>query len=371
VATPCSGGDFFGRDRRRNDRPPLFILFGGTFGPPILVTALITAVLVVSPVVYTLVMVGKIAQEAACVAARRNEIFQSLLESSAVMQKTDRVAALLDDMLMRLHRLWPDNHFSIIWGSSRPKMVRFFSSHGISKEENRILIHNNHRLLESGQAEVVVQLKRVCGNEGRHWQFLPLHGRKGLVIGTLAVKGQCLSRADEEIISLFLEQSAAAIENRLLTIELEKLANIDSLTGVYNRNYFNKELECQIELKEGNQGIDFSLLVVDINGLKGLNDNLGHLAGDRLISATADLLLSNCREEDCVARIGGDEFAVICPGTRLDQAQYLQERISRSSQAQILNFDDHEDEDFRRVPIQLSIGAAPLCQPSCPVGDFA
>ncbi|ERS87398.1 MULTISPECIES: GGDEF domain-containing protein [Marinobacter] len=338
--------------------PPLFMLFGGTLGPSILATALITAVLVASPVVYILVMVGKIAQEATRVAARRNEIFQSLLESSAVMQKNDRVSALLDDMLVRLHQLWPDNHFSIVWGSGRSTMVRFFSSHGISKEEKRILIHNNHRLLESGQAEVVVQLKRVCGNEGRHWQFLPLHGRKGLVIGTLAVKGLCLSRADEEIISLFLDQSAAAIQNRLLTIELEKLANIDSLTGVYNHNYFNKELERQIELKEGNQGIDFSLLVVDVNGLKGLNDNLGHLAGNRLISAVADLLLSSCREEDCVARIGGDEFAVICPGTRLDQTQCLLERISRCSQAQILDFDDHEDEDFRRVPIQFSIGVA-------------
>jgi hypothetical protein len=92
-------------------------------------------------------MVGKIAQDATRVAARRNEIFQSLLESSAVMQKNDRVSALLDDMLVRLHQLWPDNHFSIVWGSGRSTMVRFFSSHGISKEEKRILIHNNHRLL--------------------------------------------------------------------------------------------------------------------------------------------------------------------------------------------------------------------------------
>lgn len=344
--------------------PPLFVLLGGSLGLPIVLTALVTAAIVSPPLVYTMAMIEKIAayhkdlaEEAMRETERRNEIFQSLLESSVAMQQSGQLVALLDGMLMRLHRLLPDNRFGIIVDSSRPKMVRYFTSHGISDSENRLLIQNNHLLLEPAQQSVIERLSSLDATH-HHWQFLPMHGRNGQVIGKLIVKGEKLHRSDEEVLTIFLEQLTAATENKLLTIELEKLANTDNLTGVYNRNYFNHELERQFELKNGKPGIDFSLLVIDINGLKGLNDSLGHVAGDRLITATADLLLSSCREEDTVARIGGDEFVVICPGTARDQARQLQERILRRSHAQTVKIEGKEKGRFETVPLQMSIGIA-------------
>lgn len=344
--------------------PPVFSVLGGAMGWPIFLTALITTAIVVPPLVYSMAMIERVAQQhkqeavlARQDAERRNEIFQSLLESSVAMQKSGQLVALLDGMLMRLHRLLPHNQFGIIVDSSRPQMVRYFSARDITERESRILIENNHRLLDKEQRSVIRKLNLLDGNHDVEWSFMPMHGRNGQVIGKLIVKGKPLSLIDTEVLTIFMEQLTAATENKLLTIELEKLANTDNLTGVYNRNFFNHELARQQELKESNPRLDFSVLVIDINGLKMVNDTLGHVAGDRLITATADLLLTSCRDEDCVARIGGDEFVIICPGTNRDQAQRLYERLHKRSRMQNLEFHT-DDPNLKRFPLRISIGVA-------------
>ncbi len=96
----------------------------------------------------------------------------------------------------------------------------------------------------------------------------------------------------------------------------------DNLTGLYNRAFFDAELE------RFDQGRMFPLSVVmaDINGLKEVNDTLGHQAGDTLIQLAARIILRTFRAEDIVARIGGDEFAVLLPGTAKDVAEEAVER---------------------------------------------
>lgn len=104
---------------------------------------------------------------------------------------------------------------------------------------------------------------------------------------------------------------------------LRYLSNHDPMTGLYNRLYFNEELA---KLDYGRQ-IPSSIIVADLNGLKQVNDTLGHEAGDRLILAAAEIIRSGVRTDDVAARIGGDEFAVILPLTRADEAETVLERI--------------------------------------------
>ena len=105
--------------------------------------------------------------------------------------------------------------------------------------------------------------------------------------------------------------------------ELVHTSTHDSLTGLYNRAYFDSELE---RLSRG-RTMPISVVVADIDELKRCNDTIGHAAGDALIRATARILLESFRSEDIVARIGGDEFAVLLPGVDTEQVQLALERV--------------------------------------------
>ena len=107
--------------------------------------------------------------------------------------------------------------------------------------------------------------------------------------------------------------------------ELLRVSTHDALTGLYNRAYFEAELE---RLRRGRR-FPVSFINTDINGLKQTNDQHGHADGDLLIKKAADLLRTATRADDVVARIGGDEFVTILPGMDAGQAQTVTNRIKK------------------------------------------
>src|SRR5262249_25795271 len=96
---------------------------------------------------------------------------------------------------------------------------------------------------------------------------------------------------------------------------LERAALTDSLTGLRNHRAFHEDLKREIALRN-RSGTPFSVLMIDLNKLKQVNDTLGHQAGDERIKAVADALRSTLRGEDAGYRVGGDEFMVILPAQR-------------------------------------------------------
>jgi diguanylate cyclase (GGDEF)-like protein len=133
--------------------------------------------------------------------------------------------------------------------------------------------------------------------------------------------------------------------------ETKRLAETDRLTQVYNYRYLSEWLQQEFpRVTEGSQPL--SVLWVDVDALKGINDTHGHEAGNEALRYVADVLKDNTRQSDTVARYGGDEFVVVLPDLGGDEAQRVIERVQSALGANPFVHNSHE------LQIGLSIGAA-------------
>jgi diguanylate cyclase (GGDEF)-like protein len=126
---------------------------------------------------------------------------------------------------------------------------------------------------------------------------------------------------------LYEQQLMKYQENLQKTLAtMEVLSVTDSLTGLYNRRAFEEKLEGEFE-RARRYNLPLSLLMLDADNFKNVNDTLGHCAGDDLLRSIARMLKENARANDVTARYGGDEFAVILPNTDSKVAFHLAERL--------------------------------------------
>jgi len=133
--------------------------------------------------------------------------------------------------------------------------------------------------------------------------------------------------------------------------KLRFLSFHDALTGLYNRGYFEEEME---RLKSSRQ-FPVSIIACDLDDLKQINDSLGHDVGDQAIKAAANILRSNVfRKEDVVARIGGDEFVILLPNVDLNDNPAIRKRLEKS----IIDFNESTESDGLHRPIFISYGFA-------------
>ena len=122
---------------------------------------------------------------------------------------------------------------------------------------------------------------------------------------------------------------AAEVSNRRKQEEHSKLlADTDALTGLPNYRLLLDSIDAEIK-RYGRTGRPFSMLLLDLDGLKTINDAHGHIVGSRALCRVADVLQMHCREIDTPARYGGDEFALILPETPFEQACQVAERITQ------------------------------------------
>ncbi len=112
---------------------------------------------------------------------------------------------------------------------------------------------------------------------------------------------------------------------RSVDMQLEQASNNDAMTGLYNRAHFDREFN----RLQHSMRLPVSIIVVDVDGLKQLNDTKGHEAGDRLIIRVATILKETFRGDDIVARVGGDEFSILLPETGLEIVDAVIERLRK------------------------------------------
>ena len=130
---------------------------------------------------------------------------------------------------------------------------------------------------------------------------------------------------------------------------LEELSQRDPLTGLFNRRHLFKKLEH--ELARVRRGHTFSVVMLDLDGFKRINDEQGHLRGDLLLKEIAQSLLASTRVVDVAARYGGDEFLIVLPDADADQARVVAERVSAAVRDAGLRFDADR-------PVTASLGVA-------------
>jgi len=155
------------------------------------------------------------------------------------------------------------------------------------------------------------------------------------VIGTLVCgsreAGALPEAAQKELTMLTLQAAEALVRTRLFE-QAERLATTDGLTGLLNRRTFNAQLLGRLrEAQRYNRPL--SLLLLDIDHFKKVNDTYGHPAGDAVLRGIAGILQKQARETDIVARYGGEEMALILPETEAAGAQAIAERIRRAAAA--------------------------------------
>jgi len=133
--------------------------------------------------------------------------------------------------------------------------------------------------------------------------------------------------------------------------KIEYLSYHDKLTDLYNRAYFENE----IDRLNDSRRLPITILVADLDNLKYVNDNYGHQAGDEYIKTAADMIQECIRNEDIAARIGGDEFAIILPETGKSGARAVYNRIKRMEQAYI-DSENSSDEIVKVFSISVGYG---------------
>ncbi len=164
---------------------------------------------------------------------------------------------------------------------------------------------------------------------------VPLAGPAG-ILGVITFTdrrdGRPFSTDDLAALRLLGDPAALALTMQKLrqaADEVTRLASIDPLTGLFNRRYFDSRLEAELQ-RSRRHGEPLTLLMVDIDNFKAINDEHGHMVGDRLLRCVSERLRRGVRIFDVCARYGGDEFAILMPSSNVDTAVLVAERIRTS-----------------------------------------
>ena len=137
----------------------------------------------------------------------------------------------------------------------------------------------------------------------------------------------------------------------------------DSLTGLVNRRYFFDLAQKEIDRSIRHNSV-MSLVVIDVDHFKNINDKYGHSAGDRVLYELAVNLKSGLRSIDDIARLGGEEFVCILPDTDLSRGLMVAERLRKSVEAMEIVYDKHT------IKFTISAGVAVSCSDQCSIGSL-
>lgn len=182
----------------------------------------------------------------------------------------------------------------------------------------------------------------------------------GLNVLTYAIQGEVITRSSllrSLIIPILIAPTISwyliGLLFRLHQLEerMAKLATYDDLTGLLNRRVFLQSFNAHLKLA-ARKNLNISLMLIDIDHFKTINDSYGHSVGDQVLSSIGKLLRNNSRQSDVIGRVGGEEFAILLPATNLNEAKTYAEKC--------LKLIAHDTIDLQKTKLNyhVSIGLA-------------
>ena len=217
----------------------------------------------------------------------------------------------------------------------------FGFSSWVAKQKKPILLNDLHSSQRDGRPDIGSFLSVPMVVQGE-------------LIGVLNLSHPANAAFNEDhlrLLTLVASQAAAILQRVLMYEEVARLAVTDDLTGLHNRRHFHDRLAD--ELRRGQRyGCCFSVLYVDIDNFKIINDTWGHALGDRILADLGKVMVRWGRSSDLVARIGGEEFAALLPMTDAAQAVRAADRL-RAMVA------DHSFPRRKRLTVSLGIASFP------------
>jgi diguanylate cyclase (GGDEF)-like protein/excisionase family DNA binding protein len=270
--------------------------------------------------------------------ARQLENQRGLLQVTESILTTLDPRAILDQVVERLAELVGYDNIAIEIVDPATKRLTPLTARGVHAAEylepwapgeeglaTWVVAHNEPALvLDERNDQRVNQFRSTEALDGS-LICVPLRGRDGAT-GVLTLERLGLDHRyteDEfELVKLFAAQVSIALQNAEVHRAVEIRAQTDDMTGLLNHGTFQDWLDRSVDLRE-----PFSLIMLDLDDFKAVNDALGHQAGDRLLAELAKAIVGAGRDSDRVFRYGGDEFAVILPGTDEASALSVAERI--------------------------------------------
>ena len=205
--------------------------------------------------------------------------------------------------------------------------------------------------LSIDQESVSRQHARISYN-AHTYVLVDMHSKNGTYVNDEPVKESSLKHGDQIKVgrSILKFMDGDDIESHYHE-EIYRLMTVDGLTQVYNKRYFNEALE-----REWNRGARYgrllSVVLFDIDHFKAVNDEHGHVAGDSLLRQLATRVREKLREQDILARVGGEEFGVLLPEVPLEGARVTAEKIRSVVEGASLTFEGTV------IPCTVSLGCA-------------
>ncbi len=281
--------------------------------------------------------------------------------------------------LLRQHHLWAEQLPTLLISNSIPGLILILN-------ENRQIVFSNDQFTALGnylsyedylglrpgelvKCENAVDSDLGCGttrfcatcgavnailssiNGKKDVQECHIERGKGALPLNLRVWTTPVELSEEKFVIFTVQDISLEKENARLLEQVQKLAIMDPLTEIYNRRVFfdvaNREIVRSIRYHN-----PFSVVMIDLDRLKQVNDTYGHPAGDAVLKEAVKVIKANLREIDTFARYGGDEFIVLLPETGLVGGQKVADRIMDAGDATLYTFKDFE------IPIAFSAGVA-------------
>ncbi len=293
--------------------------------------------------------------------ANEGQELEILMEVSRLIQTTNQREEGLDKLMELIRQVIPFENgtlFVLNRGSGQLVVGSVYGDHvdliggvafdhgygfssWVAKQQKPILLNELHRTT------------RTVGPEIGSFLSVPLVVQQELV-GVLNLShsaNQAFTDEHLRLLTLIASQAASILQRILMYEEMARLAITDELTGLYNRRHFVTRLQEEVERSKRHDH-PFSLLFLDLDNFKRINDTYGHVLGDRILAELGKLLHKWARKSDLLARFGGEEFVVLLPMTDQQQAMAAAERLRTAVQ-------EHSFPRRKRLTISVGVSCYP------------